>query len=188
MGVVGSPGIFQSKMLELMATLEFVRTYLDDLLIISKDSLDDHLEKLRMVLIRLREAWLKVNAEKSTFCALETEYLGYTLTREGIMPQTKKVQAILAIKPPTTVKQLRQFLGMVQYYRDVWSKRSAMLSPLTDLVGKCGQTKTTKANGTKKVPWHWLEVHQKAFDKIKATITQHIVLAYPDYSQTFEIH
>ena len=62
-----------------MATLEFVRTYLDDLLVISKDSLDDHLEKLRMVLIRLQEAWLKINANKSTFCALELEYLGYTL-------------------------------------------------------------------------------------------------------------
>ena len=80
-----------------MATLELIRTYLDDLLVISKDSLDDHLEKLKMVLIRLREAWLKINAEKSTFCALETEYMGYTLTREGIAPQTKKGQAILAI-------------------------------------------------------------------------------------------
>ena len=116
MGVAGSPDIFQSKMSELMAALEFVRTYLDDLLIISKASLSDHLEKLRMVFTRLREARLKVNADKSKFCALETEYLGYTLTREGIQPQTKKVQAILAIKPPTNVKELRRFLGMVQYY------------------------------------------------------------------------
>ena len=87
-----------------------------------------------MVFTKLRGARLKVNAGKSKFCALETEYLGYTLTREGIQPQIKKVQAILAIKPPTNVEQLRQFLGMVQYYRDMWSKRSAMLSPLTDLI------------------------------------------------------
>ena len=90
MGVAGSPDIFQSKMSELMAALEFVRTYLDDLLIISMASLSDHLEKLRMVFTKLRGAWLKVNADKSKFCALETEYLGYTLTREGIQPQTKK--------------------------------------------------------------------------------------------------
>ena len=73
-----------------MAALEFVRTYLDDLLIISKASLSDHLEKLRMVFTKLRGARLKVNADKSKFCALETEYLGYTLAREGIQPQTKK--------------------------------------------------------------------------------------------------
>ena len=77
---------------------------------------------------------------------------------------------------------------MVQYYQDMWSKQSAMLSPLTDPVGQCGQTKTTKAKGTKKVPWHWDAVHQKAFDKIKATIAQDVVLAYPDYSQKFEIY
>ena len=62
-----------------------------------------------------------------------------------------------------------------------------MLAPLTDLVGKCGQTKTTKAKGTKKAPWHWTEVHQKAFDDAKATIAKEVVLAYPDYSQVFEI-
>ena len=67
-----------------MATLEFVQTYLDDLLIISKGSLDDHLKQLREVLIKLREAQLKVNANKLNFCTIETEYLGYTLTRQGI--------------------------------------------------------------------------------------------------------
>ena len=63
-----------------------------------------------------------------------------------------------------------------------------MLSPLTDLIGQCGKTKTTKAKGTKKVPWHWSAVHQKAFDKVKATIAKDVVLAYPDYSQKFEIY
>ena len=59
-----------------MAALEFVRTYPDDLLVISKDNLYDYLEKLRMVFIKLKEAWLKINADKSKLCALETEYLG----------------------------------------------------------------------------------------------------------------
>ena len=127
-------------------TLEFVRTYLDDLLCITKGSLEDHLDKLRQVLTRLQDAGLKVNADKSKFCAFETEYLGYILTRDGIKPQESKVQAILALKPPTNVKELRRFLGMVQYYRDLWAKRSEMLAPLTDLVGECGQTKVTKAN------------------------------------------
>ena len=188
MGVSGSPDIFQSKMSELMAALEFVRTYLDDLLCITRASLEDHLEKLRLVLTRLQDAGLKINADKSKFCAHETEYLGYVLTRDGIKPQINKVQAILALKPPTNVKELRRFLGMVQYYRDLWARRSEMLAPLTDLVGECGQTKVTRAKGTKKVPWHWDEVHQKAFDAVKTTIAKDVVLAYPDYSKAFEVY
>jgi hypothetical protein len=89
-----------------------------------------------------------------TFCALEIVYLGYVLTRDGIKPQINKVQAILAIKPPTGVRQLRYFLGMVQYYCELWARQSNMLASLTLLVGECGLTKSTKAKGTKKVPWH----------------------------------
>ncbi len=62
------------------------------------------------------------------------------------------MQTILAIKPPTGVKQLRHFLGMVQYYRDLWARRSNMLAPLLSLVGECGQTKTTKAKGPRRYP------------------------------------
>ncbi len=86
MGVAGSPDIFQSKISELMATLEFVRTYLDDLLCITKGNLTDHLNKLKEVFNKLQEAGLKVNADKSKFCAIETEYLEYILTRDGIKP------------------------------------------------------------------------------------------------------
>ncbi len=188
MGIAGSPDIFQGKVLELMETLEYVRAYLDDLLCISKLSLEDHLEKLEEVLRQLCDAVLKVNAAKMTFCALEIEYLGYVLTRDGIKPQSNKVQAILAIKLPTGVKQLRHFLGMVQYYRDLWARRSDMLAPLTSLVGECSRTKTSIARGAKKVPWHWGEVHQRAFDHVKATIPKDVVLAYPDYSKVFEIY
>jgi hypothetical protein len=120
MGVAGSPDIFQSKMLELMATLEFVRTYLDDLLCITKRRLKGHMTKLKEVFNKVQEAGLKVNADKSKFCAIETEYLGYILTRDGIKPQHNKVQAILALKLPTNVNELCQFLGMVQYYHDLW--------------------------------------------------------------------
>ncbi len=188
MGIAGSPDIFQGKMLELMESLEYLRAYRDDLLCISKLSLEDHLEKLEELLRQLCNAGLKVNAAKLIFCALEIEYLGYVLTRDGIKPQSNKVQAILAIKPPTGFKQLRHFLGMVQYYRDLWARWRDMLAPLTSLVGECSQTKTIKAKGTKKVPWHWDEVHQRAFNHIKATIANVVVLAYPDYSKVFEIY
>jgi hypothetical protein len=184
MSIAGSPDIFQRKMPELMEDLEHVQAYLDDLLCISRSSLEDHLEKIEEVLRRLCDAGLKNNAEKLTFCALEIEYLGYILTRDGIKPQSNKVQAILAIQPPTNIKELRHFLGMVQYYRELCK----MLAPLTSLVGECGQTKVTRAKGTKKVPWHWDEVHQRAFNHVKTTIAREVVLAYPNYSKVFEIY
>ena len=88
---------------ELMVTLEFIGAYINDLLCITQGSLDDHLLKLRQVLIRLRHAGLKENAVKCSFCATETEYFGYVLTREGIKPQPKKVEAILVLTPPQNV-------------------------------------------------------------------------------------
>jgi hypothetical protein len=63
-----------------------------------------------------------------------------------------------------------------------------MLAPLTSLVGECSQTKVTRAKGTKKMPWHWNEVHQRAFNHVKATIARKVVLAYSDYSKVFEIY
>jgi hypothetical protein len=159
MGIAGSPDIIQSKMLELMEDLEYVQAYLDNLLCISRSSLKDHLKKLEEVLRRLCDVGLKVNTKKSTFCTLGIEYVGYILTRDGIKPQSNMVQVILAIQSPTNVKELSLFLGMVQYYHDLWARWSKMLAPLTSLVGECGQTKVTRAKGTKKAPWHWNEVH-----------------------------
>ena len=119
MGYAGSVDIFQAEMMKLMEALEYVRAYIDDLLVITRGTLEDHLEKLREVLRRLRGAGLKVIAPKSFFCTHKIEYLGYILTREGIKPQPKQVQAILALNPPHNVKELRHFLSMVQYYRDM---------------------------------------------------------------------
>ncbi len=150
MGFGGSANIFQAQIMDLMASLEFVRAYMDDLLIITRWTLDKHLQKMETVLTRLRDAGLKVNAAKSSFCAHEIEYLSYILTREGIKLQPMKVQAILTLNPPNNVKELRHFLGTVQYYQDMWARRSEMLAPLTDLVGECRETKITRMNKTKK--------------------------------------
>ncbi len=78
-----------------MVALEYVHTYLDDLLCITRANLDDHLQKLRQVLTRLQDVGLKVNAQKSKFCATETKYLGYVLTTDGIKPQQKRYRQSL---------------------------------------------------------------------------------------------
>src|SRR5210317_834879 len=77
MGLCNSPDIFQEKMGELMAGLEFVRAYLDDLLIVSNGSYEDHLEKVEQILAKLQKAGLKVNIHKSKLLQEEVEYLGY---------------------------------------------------------------------------------------------------------------
>ncbi len=66
--------------------------------------------------------------------------------------------------------------------------QSEMLAPLTDLVGECGETKTTKMNKTKKKPWRWDPTHQQAFDSKKAAIAKETVLAYLDFLKPFEIY
>ena len=67
------------------------------------------------------------------------------------------------------------------------AKKWDACAPLTNLVGECGQTKTTKATGTKKASWHWDEIHQQAFDLIKTTLACNVVFAYLDYGEKFEI-
>jgi hypothetical protein len=85
---------------KLLATLEYVRVYIDNLLVITKISHDDHLDKLDQVFIRLHYARLKVDGAKLFFYAQETEYLGYILTRGGVKPQPKKGrQSLRSIRP-----------------------------------------------------------------------------------------
>ena len=114
MGLCNSPDIFQEKMGTLMHDLEYVRAYIDDLLILTSGDLDDHLTKLEEVFRRIREAGLKVNANKSFFARGELEYLGYWITRKGIQPVTKKIDAIHNIAPPKNRKELRRFIGLVR--------------------------------------------------------------------------
>ena len=158
-----------------MQDLEYVRAYIDDLLIITNGSLDDHLDKLKIVLGKLRNAGLKVNAKKSFFAREELEYLGYWITRKGIQPTTGKVKAITAIEPPKTKKQLRRFIRMVNYYRDMWGKRSETLAPLAALTSKTAK-------------WVWEPEHQKAFEEMKKLISKEALLAYPDFNEEFVIH
>src|SRR5687767_5644904 len=116
-------------MRELMVVLECTRAYLDDLLIISKGYFKEHLDQLDLGFTRLYEAGLKVNASKYSFYKTELEYLGHWITRYGIRPVTKKMEAIQRLKTPTKRRELRKFTGMVNYYKDMWPQGSHILAP-----------------------------------------------------------
>ena len=107
-------------MSELCIGLDTVRVYIDELLHVTKGSWTDHLSILEEMFTRIQKAGLKVNAIKSCFGAHKFEYLGYHVTRYGAMPIPKKVEAIQALAVPKTHKQLRQFIGMINFYRDMW--------------------------------------------------------------------
>ena len=118
---------------------------------------------------RLQKAGIKVNASTSCFGAHKFDYLGYHVTREGVMPIPKKVEAIQALTVPKTRKQLRQFIGMINFYRDMWQKRSELIAPLTALTSN-------------NVKYDWKDEHQQCFDAIKRVIGREVLLGYPDFN------
>ena len=107
-----------------------VCAYIDDVLVITKINFEDHLKALYSVLQRLAEAGLKLNAEKSFFGRTETEYLGFWVINNGIIPLSYKVESIKTIDVPTKVHDVRRFVGLVNYYRDMWRKRAHTLAPI----------------------------------------------------------
>ena len=133
MGVCNSPDLFQEHMSELMARLEFVRVCIDDILCLTKGDFDDHLQKLEQIFMRIQDANLRINAEKSFFAKPEAEHSGFHTNRQGIMPTAKKVEAIQAIQPPKTRKELRIHIGIVNCHRDMWPRRSEISAPLSRL-------------------------------------------------------
>jgi hypothetical protein len=175
MGLNGSPDIFQAIINDIMGDLPNVRAYLDDILITTAGSYEDHLKHVELVLQRLSDVGFAINLRKSSFAVTEIDYLGYWITRRGIQPQPKKVEAIMRLTPPTTKRQLRRFLGMINYYRDMWRRRSHILAPLT-----------TMCSAKAKFVWH--DKEQKAFEEIKAIISRETLLAYPDFSKDFHIY
>ena len=112
MGLSNSPDIFQENMSNLFRDLTFVREYIDDLLITSNGSLQDHLDKVAQVLEKLQKAGLKVNANKSKFCRTEVEYLGYLITREGINPKPKRFKLYTIWQHQQLERNLEVSLGL----------------------------------------------------------------------------
>jgi hypothetical protein len=175
MGLCNSPDIFQERMYEIFSDLEYVCVYTDDLLVTSCSTFEEHLQKLKLVFSQVSEAVLKINANKSHFAVSKIEYLRYWITRNGIQPVHKKVEAIQHIAPLTTKKQVRSFIRLINYYRDMWPRRSEILAPLTHLTSK-------------DVPFQLTDVKQKVFDKIKAIVCCEELLSYPDFNKPFHIH
>ena len=136
MGLCNSPDIFQEKMNELFNCLDYFRTCLDNLLIISNKSLEVNFKNLDKDLTILKSAGFNINAEKSLFTRNKLEYLDFKITKQGIMPLPDKVEALKNITVPVTKRQSRSFIGLINYYRDIWKHGSGVLTPLSSMTSK----------------------------------------------------
>ena len=146
MGMCTSGDIFQSKLEKLLGDIEGVKTYIDDIIVSSKDIFENHTEQLRIIFGRLRAAGLEVNAPKCSFGLKDITYLGYIIKREGVKPVPKKVQGITDLSRPSTTTEARSLIGMVHYYMDIWPRWLHVLAPLTEAASgpkgrkNCGTT------------------------------------------------
>ena len=134
---------------------------------VTKGSWTEHLSILEEMFTRLQKAGLKFNTSKYCFGAHKFDYLGYHVTRDGVMPIPKKVKAIQALTVPKTRTQLCQFIGMINFYRDMWQKPSELLATLTAITPK-------------NVKYDWKDEHQNYFEAIKCVIGRELLLGYPD--------
>ena len=152
--------------------IEDIEFYMDDIGVFSS-SWDDHLSLLSLVLTRLQDIGFTINPLKCECAIQETNFLGHWLTPEGVKPWHKKIEAILRLQPPINVKQLRSFLGMVNYYRNMWPRRTHVLAPLTEL--------------TRKRTFIWTPKHQQAFERMKALVAADALLVFPNHSLPFDV-
>ncbi|OWY97526.1 Gag/polymerase/env Polyprotein [Phytophthora megakarya] len=170
MVVITAPDEFQSILNMMLGGLDGVWAYLDDVLILS-DIFKEHLSLLRSVFERFKEFGLTIHPRKSKLCTRSTDYLGYRIGTTGIQPLHYKVEAIAS---PRTRRELRRFICMVNYYRDSWPRRAAILSPLTVAM-------------LPSVPFRWSDDHEATFTRMKIAIMQTVELAFPGYSKPFHV-
>jgi hypothetical protein len=176
MGLKCSPDIAQSIMENIMRSVDDPDVYIDDIGAFS-NGWDKHCDLLRIILRRLRENGFTINPLKCEWAMKETDWLGYWLTPRGLKPWHKKIDAILLMDRPKTQKELRKFIGMVNYYQHMWPiSRAHILKPLSD---KAGLKKGAKLEWTNEI--------QAAFDKMKLLLAADALAAYPDHNKPFHI-
>ena len=169
-GLTSAPGTFQTLMNDTFRDLldECVLIYLDDILIFSRTA-EEHRKHVELVLRRLQEHKLRAKLSKCAFGLTELDFLGHVVSKDGIRPDPKKLQAIRDWPVPENVTTLRSFIGLATYYRRFVRNFSKIMAPLTDLlVGKVG----------KKDKLAWGQIQTEAFENIKtALMTAPVVIA-----------
>ncbi|WVZ63799.1 hypothetical protein U9M48_013404 [Paspalum notatum var. saurae] len=174
-GLTNAPSTFMRLMNEVLRPFIglFVVVYFDDILIYSK-TMDEHLDHLSAVFYALRTAHLFANMEKCIFCTQRVSFLGYVVTPRGIEVDSSKIAAIQEWPTPTTVTQIRSFLGLAGFYRRFVRDFSSIAAPLHELTKK-------------DVPFAWRDSQEVAFSTLKDKLTHAPLLQLPDFNKVFEL-
>ena len=172
-GLCNAPSTFQRLMELVLAGLswEVCLAYLDDVVIFGR-TWEEHLERLRIVLIRLREAHLKLHPKKCQFFRKCIVFLGHVISNSGVSTDPEKISSIVNWPTPTNVTELRSFLGLASYYRRFICRFAEVAAPLHRLQEKA-------------ISFQWSEQCNTAFETLKRRLSSAPVLAFPRSSDTF---
>lgn len=170
-GLCNASQTFQRFMHKILGDLDFVAVFIDDICIASK-SLAEHEEHVRVVFERLKQNGLVINVSKCKFAQTEVEFLGYLVNREGIKPLPSRVQAVSEFERPTTVKELRRFLALVNVYKRFIPKAVDEQLDLRRLIPG------NRKNDSRKLQWD--DSSLSAFDRCKQSLAESALLHYPD--------
>ncbi|GFU62913.1 hypothetical protein TNCV_4591521 [Trichonephila clavipes] len=129
-GLCGASATFQRFIDEITRNLEGVYAFVDNILIASRDP-EEHHKHLKALFSRLHEYGLSINVSKCVFGVSKIDFLGFHLSEEGIQPLPDKVKCITEFPKPSTLTQLRRFLGLFNFYRCFIPKAAHLLAPLT---------------------------------------------------------
>lgn len=166
-GLRTSSAALERGLAHMMQKMEgFVLRYVDDSLIISR-TFDEHLEHLTMFFQACLENKITLSFKKSSFAKEEAEFLGHIISKDGIRPQKEKIDIIKRFQPPKNVKQLKKFLGFINFYAKFTKNHAHETIPLIGLLKKG-------------VKFKWTETHEEAFERVKALFTETVILAHPD--------
>ena len=160
------PAYFQKLINEVLSGLNFVFGYLDDILIFSPDMVT-HLQHLRCLFDKLRAADLKLKEIKCNFLKKHIQYLGHIVSGEGIKPLPEKLSSINRMLQPKSPKEVKQYLGLIGYYRKVVPRFSDLARPFNAL---------TRKNTT----FEWIQQCQDSFELLKSSLMMDPILTYLD--------
>lgn len=178
-GLCNASATFQRLMGVVLGDLTFdiLLIYLDDIIVFSKD-FESHCQRLEILFNRLRQHGLKLKPSKCFLLKPEVKFFGHLISSQGIKVDGEKIQALECWPAPKNVKDLRQVLGLMSYYRRFVPGFAQLARPLHALVGKGGKGKIVE-------PLNWTTECQTAFDKLKQCLMSPPVLAYPDFNHSF---
>ena len=175
MGINSSPAFFQRLLDYITLGLKHVYVYMDDV-IISTATHRENLLALKETLKRFRKYKMKCNIKKTKFGCGRVEYLGYDISHTlGIRPGKMKTEAIKKFKPPESVTEIKQFLGLCSFFRRVVPKFSFISAPLSAL--------TRKTSGYSKGPLP--TDAQSAFYKLQKALVERPCVSPVDFDKPF---